>query len=203
MTGTDHARRRFCERVLNLAENEIYQYLKDCGDEVEAQLVQMAEHSFFFWRGVMDDYPEHDYYYHKGGFVFITDATANIVTLYEVIYLQDPDADRKAAGELLRKITRLQGKLSASATGHEEKVAKKDMEIGAIGEIIRSLQDQIAVQEARLNKVVADRDLVAAEREATEYEIGTLAYKLINSMAYRMDLLVARKGSGNGQKRVG
>ena len=200
MTGTDHARRRFCERVLNINDNEINQYLKDYGDEVEAQLVQMAEHSFFFWRGVMDDYPEHDYYYHKSGFVFIADAAANIVTLYEVIYLQDPDADRKAAGELFRKITRLQDRLENTAGVYEEKVAKKDMEIGAIGEIIRSLQDQIAVQEARLNKVVADRDLLAAEREATEYEIGTLAYKLINSMAYRMDLLAVRKG---GQKRVG
>lgn len=191
MNVSYHARKRYCERVLDISLDKIGAHLEEHGAQVDQAVLGMVNDPDMIIKN-----EDKDYYLKDVLLLVVADQT--VVTIIKSDYGFDESMNRQIVQHLKETFQTLQREL------HE----KEEVAIGRQAVIkaeVEALDQDIKLVESNLREKKALRRQLEAQSAGIEAELGTaisrietVGSKLIYSTAYKTELLVMR----NEKKRA-
>lgn len=105
MYVSEHAKERYVQRIMNIKENKkMKQYIAKNNDHIERSLLKMFEYATFIWKGRLGSTINRSFWI-RDDMVLVTDTYERcIVTVYNLDYGYEKEANRKLAREYLDKV---------------------------------------------------------------------------------------------------
>ncbi len=185
----NHAKQRYCERILGITEtNEWKHYIVQNDELICNHINKMVDNSLFIYRGQIGDNTTKVFRMADNIILVMDSQESCVITMFKCFFGFGDDMDRQIIKHELLRLDELHNELrNIEAEIHafvEEMMVTTttlDMQIKAMEEQLKLLKAQkTSAEEAIKGK--------KAGREFTSKEIEKLAVRLCNSIEYRRDL---------------
>jgi hypothetical protein len=193
MELTNHAYERYCERILNISENDIKKYLEENKEDVKNSFIELLNKSIFLFKGAYCENNIVNYYVVDNFIIVVNESNEAIITLYKINFGLGEDINKIVTNELIKEINILKEKEQEETKNKEKEISEIEMNINRIDSDIEKLTNEIEI----LNK---NRNILESKKELSEFSIKTLRNdiqakcgKIIYSINYKMDSLAKKK----------
>lgn len=193
MELTNHAYERYCERILNISENDIKKYLEENKEDVKNSFIELLNKSIFLFKGAYCENNIVNYYVVDNFIIVVNESNEAIITLYKINFGLGEDINKIVTNELIKEINILKEKEQEETKNKEKEISEIEMNINRIDSDIEKLTNEIEL----LNK---NRNILESKKELSEFSIKTLRNdiqakcgKIIYSINYKMDSLAKKK----------
>jgi hypothetical protein len=193
MELTNHAYERYCERFLNISENDIKKYLEENKEDVRNSFIELLNKSIFLFKGAYCENNIVNYYVVDNFIIVVNESNEAIITLYKINFGLGEDINKIVTNELIKEINILKEKEQEETKNKEKEISEIEMNINRIDSDIEKLTNEIEI----LNK---NRNILESKKELSEFSIKTLRNdiqakcgKIIYSINYKMDSLAKKK----------
>jgi predicted transcriptional regulator len=193
MELTNHAYERYCERILNISENDIKKYLEENKEDVKNSFIELLNKSIFLFKGAYCENNIVNYYVVDNFIIVVNESNEAIITLYKINFGLGEDINKIVTNELIKKINILKEKEQEETKNKEKEISEIEMDIDRIDLDIEKLTNEIEL----LNK---NKNILKTKKEVAEYtiemfkkDIESKCRKIIYNINYKMDSLAKKK----------
>lgn len=177
MNGTDHACKRYCERIIGMPIKSIPAYLEESKEEIQGYISQLVEGSTFLYYGRTDPkYPTSSYYINDD--IILIAKGNKVQTLYRVKFNLPPRSTKKIIKNLVAEIQRQQKLLAEAQEVAVRKKAVQERKLAEIdGKILKARQwlKSLEVKRQLINSRIKR---IESKPEAIDYDIQLIMQQL-------------------------
>jgi len=177
LIGTDHACKRYCERIIGMPTKSIPAYLAENKEEIQGYIKIFVKESTFLYHGKID--PKHapsDYYIHDD--IILISRGGYIRTLYRVKFNLPQRSSRKIIKNLVAEIQRQQRLLieaqevaARKNNVQERKLAEVDRKILRARQWLKALETKKQLINSRIKRI-------NSKPETIDYDIQLIMQQL-------------------------
>lgn len=189
MQTTNHARERYCERVLNIPQEEIKAYLAEHGAEVDQAILAMYEQAEHIWTKENTDFYINDIF-------LLVIAGHSVPTIVKCDYGFDEALNRQIVGHQIEKIREMREHQARKTQKTNRRLVEIKSHIGKVDNRIKLLESKIREEQANRRQLAAHAESIEAELDVLQKAIDQECYKLVYSTAFKMDELRTTKKRG-------
>lgn len=189
MNLTNHFKKRYCKRLLNLDDCEISSYIKQHNDAITAVSLELFQGATFLWRGSFNNNQPANFYI-NGMTVLVVDTDDNtLITLWESDFGFKDSINKNIVKEIVADIEKLQSKYKRCSEKSNKQALKLEVEAETIRRQMELLQNQLSLLDGKLQNHYRRMELLQNDLCVIQDEIGVLAVRLCNSLEYKMDFM--------------
>lgn len=189
MNLTNHFKKRYCKRILNIDESEISNYVKQHHDVITTASQELFESATFLWNGSFNNNQPANFYI-NGMTVLVVDEDNNtLITLWNSDFGFKDSINKNIVKEIVTDIEKLQLKHKRCTEKASKQSLKLELEAETITRQMQLLQNQLGLLDGKLQNHYRRMELLHNDPHIIQEEIGVLAVRLCNSLEYKMDLM--------------
>lgn len=189
MQTTNHARERYCERVLNIPPEEIKAYLAEHAAEVDKAILKAMAQAEQIWSKDGKNFHIYDT-------ILLVTADKSVITIVECDYGFDQDLNRQIVGHLMEKLRAMRQHQARKTQKENRRLAEIKTNIGKVEQNIKLLESRVREEQAIRRQLVAQSESIEADLDVVQKAIDQECYKLVYSTAYKMDEMRTSKKRG-------
>jgi len=187
MNVTNHAYKRYCERILKLPKDDVDTYVYKNRDTLTKDINTLFNTSKCLWEGIITkDYSK---YYTVDNIIIVVNREDQAIVTFLIVdfgFCID-DVNNKIIKSLIEKISELKIKLSDTEENIKDEVTKKQSEIYSLDSQMNVLQEQINCLQKKKNILTDEVKYTNSLVTPIKAEIKKYASKIIYSLDYRID----------------
>lgn len=189
MNITRHAKIRYCERIAQVPEAELKQYLVQNDERICNEIAKLFEHAVLLWKGqLFDNTTKH--YYIRDDIVLVTDTNdTSIVTVFRVDFGFPPDVNRQTLKALLAEKRKVEERAEKVAAKLQKRTEPIQNELAGVEEQIASLRAQLELLEQRKAALTSELNTSNYEVQMLRHEAERIAKMICNAVEFKKDLL--------------
>jgi hypothetical protein len=187
MNVSKHALERYAERYIKPLETP-KAYVTLHTDEVRDRIIKEMETATLLFTGQIKAKVTMNYYL-QGNRIYITDTSNNtVVTTYPIEYGFGEEIDKTIASGLLAELAKAEQKAEQTRVDTEEAIADVKANLDLADNQIKSLEDKLDLAKKEKEVLKSNLDLAVAKNTEAIRSIKDVAYKIVNSKYYSMEV---------------
>lgn len=177
MIGTDHACKRYCERIIGMPVKSIPEYLAENKNEIQGYIQQLAEGSTFLYYGRTDPkFPTSSYFINDD--IILIARGNKIQTMYRVKFNLPPRSSRKIIKNLVAEIQRQQKLLADAQESAARRKAVQERKLAEVDRKIMRARQWLKALEAKRQLINSRIKRIESKPEAIDYDIQLIMQQL-------------------------
>lgn len=195
MQVSNHFKRRYCLRMLSVAEPEIGSYIKQNSDYLNAVCLALFESSTWLWKGSINGNSVSNFHICDMTVVVTDEQNGKLVTLWNSDFGFSEKTNKRIVQDILADVGALRKKHDKYCLKIESDIKKLEFEIAKAEEQARLLEIQAEVLRGRSASLKNQVKQLNQEPILIAAQIDSNAVKLFNALDYKIDMMNATKSA--------
>lgn len=175
--GTDHACKRYCERIIGIPGKGIPAYLEENKKEIQGYIKAMAKDSIFLYHGKTDQkFSPSDYYINDD--VILIVRGGYVRTLYRVRFNLPQRSSRKIIKNLVAEIQRQQRLLTEAQEVATRRKAVQERKLAEVDRKILRARQWLKALEAKRQLINSRIKRIESKPKDIDYDIQLIIQQL-------------------------
>jgi len=193
MLISNHFKRRYCLRLLNIPEGEIHAYVKQNDDYLNDICITLFESSTWLWRGSINDNAVSNFFVADTTVIVTDEQNEKLVTVWNSDFGFSDKTNKRIVKDIIDDIHGLRKKHEKACQKINSDIKKLESAIDVANEQIRLLEIQSEVLVSRSKSLKNQVKQLNEEPILINAQIDFNAVKLFNALDYKIDMMNSSK----------